>query len=425
MFKNPRTKSLVLVLILGLVIAGGIFVALLIRQSNLSTQDSSADVLSMPFRGCLPRPACLDSNPPCEIAVGNYCPPSGDKLGTTCDPKNTNSCPSGTTCRAIIPDCANPRVTTPGTANGGSASAVSGTPGVNCQLQYRCQRLNCPEYAQMVCPPGQVMTTATPDGKFLGPNGCPPPPTCRPIGSSSSSSSSRGICPLIALQVCPAGTRHPVNSNGCPESICVPDNTGGSISCGSIDVNGDGKIDFSDLASFAKSFGRNCSNTGGGTTANSTKTVNVVANNVGTNDNSAKLRLTGTNVQIIDFKPSATFPIVIPECDGGTSFTTTQVCASLGRSTAIKNGDVIGTVTVKITAAAGGNVPVAKLDKTSQNGYQGDGTPFVVDQGNVSTFQVISPVGCGNQDSNSDGKIDITDFAHFASLYGKPSCLPE
>ncbi len=224
-----------------------------------------------------------------------------------------------------------------------------------------------------------------------------------------SACSTSGKQTRTVVSASPAGC---TGGNPVTEQTCTP---GGGVSCGPVDVSNpaDYRLTLLDFAAFAQAYGQQCTDdTNIYATVNVPKTLVLKASPTSTTQNAVSINLSTVGMQIIGFTPSVNFPISVPECAGGTSFTASSVCISLAKSTAIAAGEELGTITFKATA-----VGTATLTKTASFAYS-DGISSVSQPGTLKSYMA----GCGSKDLNGDSKVSIADFAGFAQKYNQPLC---
>ncbi len=95
------------------------------------------------------------------------------------------------------------------------------------------------------------------------------------------------------------------------------------------------------------------------------------------------VRLLVTNMTVANYTPPASgWDSITADCGGGTYFTSTTVCVTLGRSTDIPSGASLGTITV-----TAGGVGSATLERTSGNSYSTGGADREV-LGTAGTYTI-------------------------------------
>jgi hypothetical protein len=125
----------------------------------------------------------------------------------------------------------------------------------------------------------------------------------------------------------------------------------------------------------------------------------------GSNANAVAIRLNVANATVTSFTPATGGSWVgsTGDCTGGTSFTSTTVCASLASSSPIPAGTPLGTLVVQL-----GSAGTATITRGTGNAYS-DGTDTFADEGALASFSVS---GTGGGNNNAGGN-------------NLPSTLPE
>lgn len=92
-----------------------------------------------------------------------------------------------------------------------------------------------------------------------------------------------------------------------------------------------------------------------------------------------------SNMEILAYTPpSSGWLLTLPDCTGGVYFTSTQICATLGKTTAITAGESLGTVQVRFTSAGTGY-----LTRNSENAYANTEDSFS-QTGNAGSYTISS-----------------------------------
>jgi hypothetical protein len=125
-------------------------------------------------------------------------------------------------------------------------------------------------------------------------------------------------------------------------------------------------------------------------------TINITATPQA-GENAVALRIQGAGLTITGYTPPTGWTVTTPDCAGSTYFTATNVCASLGKTTAISSGQSLGVITVRLGTSGG-----ATLTGLAGNAYS-DGTDTRAVTGQLASFTIDPdlPATLPITDSNS------------------------
>jgi LPXTG-motif cell wall-anchored protein len=140
----------------------------------------------------------------------------------------------------------------------------------------------------------------------------------------------------------------------------------------------------------------------GSLTAGATETLELIAAPTESNQNAVVLRLSVTGMSITGYTDPSGFLGVIGECSGGTKFTSTQICASLAKTSSITAGESLGTITVQV-----GNSGTATITKDTGNSYN-FGTESAPDVGQAASYTITTSDSGGTGDTGNTGGTGTT-----------------
>jgi len=97
-----------------------------------------------------------------------------------------------------------------------------------------------------------------------------------------------------------------------------------------------------------------------------------------------RVRLSVTNLTITNFTISNenSWVVILPECTGGTLFTTTSICFTISKSAPISPNEVLGVISMGFA-----NIGISKLTVTEGNGYS-NGISFYPQTGDILNYSI-------------------------------------
>jgi hypothetical protein len=99
-------------------------------------------------------------------------------------------------------------------------------------------------------------------------------------------------------------------------------------------------------------------------------------------ENAVALRIQGSGLTITGYTPPSGWTVTTPDCAGSTYFTSTNVCASLGKTAGITTNESLGIITVRLSDSGS-----ATLTGLAGNAYS-DGTDTRAITGTLATFTI-------------------------------------
>lgn len=126
--------------------------------------------------------------------------------------------------------------------------------------------------------------------------------------------------------------------------------------------------------------------------------INVTAAPTGAGSNAVAIRLSLVNATVVSFTPASggSWIGATQDCAGPAYFTSTTVCASLAKGSAITAGETLGTLVIQLSSSTG----TATITKTSGNAYS-DGSSTFADTGTAATFTISASGSTGNSLPNT------------------------